>query len=217
MNNIYTTIPLTEEELDKYFDNIENYIFIIDFKKIKLNEESILNYIYNSRMKCTFENIEFNEKLENILINYISTNKIISIDILNNIWIKILYFKINNKIDTKDNNEKEFIEKFTLKYSEYINELLSVLYCLKIFLINVIIRDKINAQEKTFNNIKNNFISLRNNDEFWLLLSSLDSLELEYYNYKNFDEPSFDGYKIAHYFYDEFTPLCLLKILDCEE
>lgn len=215
MKKIHTIIPFKEEELDEYLDNTEKYYFILDFNKIDFNAETIINYIYNSRIKCSFENIIFNDKLEKLLLQYLFTNKILSIDTLNNLWIDILYYKLNNPEKIDINNEKQvFAKNFIINNSEIINELLSELYCLKIFLMNIVIEQNIEAEEKEFVNIGNNIISLRNDDRFWQLLSDVDSLNLVYYNYKNFDKSIFDGYKIAHYFYDEFSPLCLLKILD---
>ena len=81
----------------------------------------------------------------------------------------------------------------------------------------MVFKEEIKAPDKTFNCIGNNFISLRNDDDFWTLLSDIDKLNLKYYNYKNFDEPLFDGFKIAHFFYDEFTPLSILRIVSTIE
>lgn len=216
METINTTIPLSEEELDKYFDNIENYFFNIDYQNINLKSEFIINYIYNSEMNCNITNLLFDKKLEKLLLEYITTDKLLSIDSINNLWIKILYYKIG-KLQLENLLEKNFIEDFIKNHDDLIQELLSILYCLKVFLVNVVFKEEIKAPNKTFSYIGNNFISLRNDDNFWTLLSDVDELNLKYYNYKNFDEPIFDGFKIAHFFYDEFTPLSILRIISTTE
>ena len=134
METINTTIPLSEEELDKYFDNIENYFFNIDYQNINLKSEFIINYIYNSEMNCNITNLLFDKKLEKLLLEYITTDKLLSIDSINNLWIKILYYKIG-KLQLENLSEKNFIEDFIKNHYNLIQELLSILYCLKVLVI----------------------------------------------------------------------------------
>ena len=44
------SLPFTEDQLDEYFNNIENYYFIIDFNNSDLSANQMINYIYNSNM-----------------------------------------------------------------------------------------------------------------------------------------------------------------------
>ena len=47
MKTIVTTLPLTDEQLDEYFDDIDQYYFGIDIDNSELEAKNILNYIYN--------------------------------------------------------------------------------------------------------------------------------------------------------------------------
>ena len=211
MEKMNIKIPFTEEELDKYFDTIEDYYFIISLKNSEYKDNKILNYIYNTGMTCDIDLSECEyEDIEKILLSYIKTNKIISIPSLNILWLKIiLSYALNEKTNDL------FISHFIKNNEEIILNLIEILYCLKIFLLNIIFEKTINAENKDIKDIGNNFISLRDDPEFWEVISIIDNLELKYYFYNQFEIPCFDGYKIAHYFYDEFTPFCIIKL--CSE
>ena len=90
MDVIEIKIPFTEEELDKYFDAIEDYIFIVNVDESEYQGKALLNYIYNTSMQCDMKIKDYNENISNLLIEYIQTDKLLSIPALNILWIDIL-------------------------------------------------------------------------------------------------------------------------------
>lgn len=211
MDTIKVSLPFTEEQLDDYFDTIDQYFFVIDLSKSEYGGKALLNYIYNTNMKCDIEVSSYDEKLEELLVQYIQTDKLLSIPALNNIWIDILHnYAICDPID--DPAYQKFILLFIQNNRNLVEEMALILSCLKIFLINIVTEDNIDGDTKEFDLVKNNIISLRNGNNFWLMLIDLDALSLPYYYYPQFEKTIFDGYKISHYFYDEFTPLSLLRM-----
>lgn len=211
MDTIKISLPFTEEQLDDYFDTIDQYYFIVSLSESQYCGKALLNYIYNTGMKCDIEVSSYDQKLEELLIQYLQTDKLLSIPTLNNIWIDILHnYVVCDSIN--DPAYQRFILLFIQNNRLLIEEIVQVLYSLKIFLINIAVEDNIHGDTKEFNLVKNNIISLRNGDNFWFLLVELDSLNLSYCYYPQFEKTVFDGYKISHYFYDEFTPLSLLRM-----
>ena len=211
MNTIKIKIPFTEEQLDDYFDTIDQYYFIVSLSESEYTGKALLNYIYNTSMKCDIEVSSYNEKLEELLVQYLQTDKLLSIPTLNDIWIDILHnYVVCDAIE--DPAYQKFILLFIQNNQSLIDEIIQVLFCLKVFLINIAVEDDIKGDIREFNLVKNNIVSLRNGNNFWLLLTELDSLGLSYYYYPQFEKTAFDGYKISHYFYDEFTPLSLIRM-----
>lgn len=211
MDTIKIKIPFTEEQLDDYFDTIDQYFFIVSLSESEYAGKALLNYIYNTSMKCDIEVNSYDEKLEELLVQYLETDKLLSIPTLNNIWIDILHnYTVCDSID--DPAYQKFILMFIQNNRTLVEEIVQVLSSLKIFLINIVVEDNIQGDTKEFDLVKNNIISLRNGNNFWFLLAELDSLNLPYYYYPQFERTAFDGYKISHYFYDEFTPLSLIRM-----
>lgn len=211
MDTIKVTLPFTEEQLDDYFDTIDQYYFLVNLSESEYGGKALLNYIYNTSMECDIEVNSYNEKLEELLVEYVQTDKLLSIPVLNDIWIDILHnYAVSDQIE--DPAYQRFILLFIQNNRKLVEELALVLSCLKIFLINIVVEDNIDGPVKEFELVKNNIISLRNGSNFWPLFLDLDTLNLPYCYYPQFERTVFDGYKISHYFYDEFTPLSLLRM-----
>jgi len=212
MQVIEINIPFTEEELDTYFDKIEEYVFVVNVDKSEYQGKALLNYVYNTNMQCDFKIENYNKAIEDLLIEYIQTDKLLSIPALNELWINIVRNRIDDFLPEKDEQYNRFIVTFKNNHIDLINELACILSSLKIFLMNVLIEAKIEAEDKEIENIGNNMISLRENPYFWKLLSDVEKLNFPYYHYPHFESNSYDGYKISYYFYSEFSPLSIIKI-----
>ena len=212
-DSIKKTIPFSEEDLDKYLENIKDYDFIIDVHNSKYKNKQLLNYIYNCEMNCDFEIINYDDEVELLLLEYIKDNKLNSIPRLNFLWIEILAYVLKIDIQT---NYMDFIENFSKNNALVVKELLSILKSLKLHLFqlffdeNGIIKDK---ENKNNNLIGNNFISLRNSSAFWIILEKLDGTDIEVFNYNFFNDYSFEGYKINYYFENNFNPFSYIHTL----
>ena len=212
MDTIEIKIPLSDKELDKYFDTIEDYQFIIVLKASEYHGKSLLNYIYNTNMHCDFKTEQWGEELAELAEEYIKTDKLLSIPMLNTLWINLIRYHIDHNFQIKDETYRTFLVDFYEKHIDLVQKLAEVLSSLKIFLMNIMVEAEIEAEEKDVAPIGNNMISLREEPYFWQLLSDLDQLQIPYAYYPHFESTSYDGYKIAHYYYDEFSPLSVIKI-----
>ena len=223
MEIIKTSLPLTDEQLDKYFDNIDDYLFSIDVDKSSIKGETLLNYIYNSTMQCELCLHEYNEKLEELLVAFISTNKLIDIPVLEDMLCSLVEYSI----DTESNTDAQFCEfanSFILKHSELIDELANILYSLNRYLIC-----KINSKEEDFYKLDdnkiihtgNNIVSLKNSPTFWHLLINKNFQDRKAYNYSDFNELKYDGKKIFYYFLNDCNPFgiayAIKEVSDLEE
>lgn len=212
-NIVKISIPLSEENLDKYLENIKDYYFIIDVQNSKYKNKQLLNYIYNCEMDCDLEIIDYNDEIESLLLDYIKDNKLNSIPKLNFLWIEILAYvlKIDIQIDYMD-----FIEKFVKNNNFIIKELLSILKSLKLHLFQLFFDETgtiENKEIKDNNFVGNNFVSLRNSSAFWIILEKLDKVDIEVFNYNFFNDYSFEGYKISYYFENNFNPFSYINTL----
>lgn len=210
MNTIKTTIPLSEEDLDKYFDMIDKHEFVIDYAQSEYKGKQFLNYVYNSSMHCIIEFSDLNEDVAQLLVEYITYKKQLSIPTLDNMWNEIIATYLKN--EPQDEEYKAFVRRFIDTNKDLFDELISVLFCLKMHLINIAICDSgtiEGCEDRTYTRLGENYISIRNSQCFWLNLLTLDSCNLPIYNYTNFEEMSFDGRKVSHYFLNEFSPFAM--------
>lgn len=216
-DSVLTALPFTEEQLDKYLDDMDKHSFYIEFSDCKLKGNKLLNYIYNSGMECDLHLTDFTSNdLEGFVKDYICTDKIVNIPAVNDIWCDILLYRIEKEIFDTNKEEKEFIERFYEDHGDLIDELFDILFSLKAHLIAAIVNDDdgmIEGKEsRSMNEVGLNFVTLRNSGAFWNVLTRIDSLGLPVYNYKDFQEFSYDGRKIRHNFLDEFGPFSILSI-----
>lgn len=215
IKQIKTTLPFTDDELDMYFDNIEEYYFHVDLDKSQYRGKQLLTYIYNSGMKANIESNQFSGRLDEILLEYIKTSKIIDIQSLNDIWLDVLMWKVEKKSyeNTTSSKYQAFICNFCQKHHDVVEELLAVFSELKGFLLKVAVGDEEafpDAEDcaKSFKKIGENIVSLRHGICFWKFIGTITDTEKGLC--KEFVTDSFDGKKIAYFFFSEFNPLSLL-------
>ena len=216
---INTSLPFSDEQLDEYFNNMDDYYFIIDINKSNLNTNQLINYIYNSDMKCDIDMNEYTDKLKEMLLSYIQTNKLINIRNLSELWCIIVEYKLDNSM-LKDERLLKFVKEFINENEELIDELINVLYNLSIFLCRIKTEHKDkdeNLETKRYTLIKNNFISLRKSIYFYDIFSKFFETDMKAYNYDNFTDNGFEGYKVHHYFYDEFSPFSVVDLISLED
>lgn len=219
MKTIVTTLPLTDEQLDEYFDDIDQYYFGIDIDNSELEAKNILNYIYNSGMKCDLQISKYSDKLKQMLVHFITTDKFIHIPVLEDLWCAIIRYNLN-KFSVNDTTLVTFIEDFFVENQDLIDELTNILFNLKFYLCNIKINEKEtqdSLENKHFDKVKNNIVSLRHSNVFWLLMMDYDHKDLELFNYTNFNSLSFEGRKIYYYFYNEFNPFTVIDFIQDEE
>lgn len=214
LKHIKTTLPFSDEELDTYFDDIESYFFHVHLDNSEYGGHQLLTYIYNSGMKANIESDHFSEKLEELLIEYVKTSKLVNIQSLNDIWITILLNRLGvQEYNGKDTAYISFIHSFIEKHADIIDELLTVLVALKKFLMVTAIssEEEFPSEENcphAFKSVGQNIVSLRSSVLFWDFFAKLEDTEDFYY--KEFVTDSYDGRKIAYFFFSEFNPLGLL-------
>jgi len=215
-NIIKTQIPFDDELLDKCLNDDDGSLYVIEFDKSQYKDVRFLNYIYNLELKNFIVNFQnLSTELSDILIEYITINKILSVDIFNRIWINVLEKHLFNK--HYDNEQYDaFLSEFINKNHNIIEELSIILCSLKSYLLqftfnkNFDITKYLNNSEE-FKQIGINLVSLRNSITFWNLFEELDNAKnINIKKYKNFYNNSFEGYNIDKYFLKEFNPLGLI-------
>ena len=199
MEQVNIALPFTDEEIDKYFYDIDNYFFNIDYNKTELRGQALINYIANSNMKC---NISFNKSsagLEELLVEYIKTNRIVNIPSLNRLWNEMIlsYLLSDDKASSFISNNQELL-----------NEIVFYLEQLTVALRLMIEKDEYSQggrDELVFELIGNNIISLKDDDLFWEIMSIIPCPEKKYYC-PMFREYVYDGYTILYHFLSDFNP-----------
>ena len=213
---IRTTLPLTDEQLDIFFDNMEDYYFLIDIDKSKYDAKLLLTYIYNSSMKADFIINTYSQKLASLLTEYILTDRLISVPILNKMWCDILIYKLKKDKFKFDSKYVAFLDKYLNDNKALINNVLVFIASLKCYLLDKMGIIQAFKIKKENTNIKNNFISIRESEYFWLVFALIDEANITPKYYKIFDDFCFDGYNIAHYFLEEFNPLGIISMASKE-
>lgn len=205
---IITKLPLTEEQIEKYYTTIQQYFFKIKVSEsTSLTPKQFINYIANANLKCDLILDNADEKfVTNIIKEYLTTNRQVSIPIINKIIINALEDII---MKTKNPINKEFV----LENKELLIETINVLNNLK-FAVEIMINGEeydneiLNLQIKENNIIGTNIISLRNEEAFWnlyMLLEFTKNKKIEYY--KDFVEPSIKGYSMLYFIVNEKNPI----------
>lgn len=213
---VETTLPFSDDFLDEYLNNIKNYVFYIDIDNSKIKGKNLLNYIYNSEMICDLK-VDYNDNLVELLLKYITSNKIIHIPVLTDIWNKIILCSINKeKIHEETKDFQTFIIKFQENHIEIINELIEILFSLKCKLYNNLGYNAFTGEYKgysTFNNVGINIIALKESPYFWRIFSDDNFNNIPLYNYTEFDKMIFNGATISYVFFNSFTPFGVYKYL----
>lgn len=212
MDNIKTVIPLNEDELDKYFDDIDKHTFTIDFDRSEYRGKLFLNYIYNSSMYCNLVFTKLDDSVEEIMLEYIKYKRIFSIPTLDDMWSDVLSYLM--KEECSNIEYQDFLQKFTNKNKDLVNELVSVLFSLKMHLVHLVVLDNgtiPGVKDKTYKLLGENMVSIQCSPKFWPNMAKIDTMGLPLFNYTNFEEMTFDGRKISYYFLNEYSPFAMLS------
>lgn len=212
---VVTSLPLTDEQLDEYFDNIEDYKFFIDLDTTDLNARSIINYIYNSNMDCDIAigevTPENTEKLNALLLEYIKADKLVYIDLLSELWGSICLHIMYPTLESPEKEVNTFISQFIEKHEDVAKEAANAIASLYYSALNMVhennnMETKEYPKKKLSSNIGTNIISLRRSGNFWSFYMNIDDYKEDIFDYEDFSEFKYDGYGAAHYFFNEYSP-----------
>lgn len=215
-------LPFSKEELSLYMDNLDKYAFNVNFKESldRLNGDThkLLIYISNCNLKYVYiKNYNLkegkSEDFEKFLISYIEFNQELNINILSEYWVATVFenMKMNNEIVEK------FIERFRIKYSNYVEEIKDFYYSLTKALFNVI-NPTVKELEKEIkdsdsNSLKlcgYNIVSISSATQFYKYLSKLKRYKM--YLYDEFVNPVLNGASLSFYFIQRPTPFQILYL-----
>lgn len=206
---VEVALPIEKEDMVKLFNHLSEYTFSIDYKKSLDNLKSnnkILTYIANCEMINTLlREYEYDDNLEDLLLEYIKFDRPVSVPILSDIWCSIL----NNK-DKYISDEKllDFIKLFRENHKDIIDECNSFFYSLKKALENIIVptakdlEDKIAVAEP--NKLKLcgiNIVSLEDAVDFYQYIGHLDLGKI--YLYDEFVHNVLNGMSVTYHFITE--------------
>lgn len=204
------TIPFTDEELDKYFDDIEDYQFLVDVNGSAFRGKKLLTYIYNSGMSADILVDSFSEKLEELVLAYLQADVLVDIQVLDDICVDILEYFIGKDAGASKEYEA-FIRRFVEKHGDVLEETAIAIESLKTNLMGVAFGEKDESKaDASFEKIGKNIISLRNAEDFWGLAADLEDKNIEPRKYKELQDNVFEGKKASWYFLNEFNPISVM-------
>ena len=211
---VVTALPLNDAQLDKYFDNIEDYMFFVDIDTTELNARSILNYIYNSGMTCDFKleevTPENTEKLNALMLEYLKTDKLVYVDLLSELWGSVCLHILYPDLESPVEEVHTFVTQFIEKNKEVATEAATAVASLYYFLLGLLIDGNEECgglpHNKLSDNIGANIVNLRRSGNFWSFFMNIADYKGEVYNFDDFSELKYEGYGAAHFFFDEFGP-----------
>ena len=221
---VVTALPLSDEQLDEYFENIEDYMFFIDLDPTELDARSTLNYIYNSGMTCDIKidevTPENTKKLNALLLEYIKTDKLVYIDLLSELWGSICLHIMFPDLVSPEQEVHTFVTQFIEKNKELATEvteaLASLYYCLLSMMIDGNTEQNGFPKKKLSDSIGANFVNLRRSGNFWSFFMNINDYKGEVYNIEDFDEFKYDGFSISHFFFEEFSPFSSIAAMNQE-
>lgn len=205
-NNITTKLPLTSEQIEQYYATINLYHFDIILKDCtELSAKQIINYIANTKMDCDLILDDADDTLITELIKeYVTTNRQVSIPVFNKIIINALESIIMN---SKNPANKEFIENNFKLLHEVLDTLVNLKFAADIMIAGDEYDNTILKLEEKENNIGTNIISLRKEEEFWNLYVLLEFARNKLTYNKLFIEPCIKGYSMLYFLTTEKNPV----------
>ncbi len=222
---VVTALPLSDEQLDEYFESIEDYMFFIDLDPTELDARSMLNYIYNSGMESDIKinevTPENTEKLNALMLEYVKTDKLVYIPLLSDLWGSVCLHTMFTDLESPDAEVHAFVTQFIEKHKELADEVTEAVASLYFFLLSMMIDGdtKQNGfpRKKLAEGIGANLVNLRRSGNFWSFFMNINDYKGEIYNIENFEEFKYDGFTIAHYFLEEFSPFTSIVAMNQEE
>ena len=206
MNIIETTVPISLDNLKKYFTD-KNTFFNIDYTNSSLKGYKFLTYISNLDIPC---DVILDDSLEcqELIKDYMHFSLLCNIPSLEKKVIKILleYRDINNY-----NRNAIFIKENL----EIIQRWARVLDSLTLYNMYIIKTEEFTTFVKTFpeDNTSDiagiNFLSLLHHEDFFMFYNKIDKSNLKFYS-TYFDAYMFKGKNLFSYWANENNPLFLL-------
>ena len=221
---VVVSLPLSEEDLDKYFEEIEDYMFFVELDKTELNAHSFLNYVYNSGMQCDIKidevTPENTEKLNELMIEYIKTDKIVYIDLLSELWGSVCLHVMLPSLVSPEKEVHTFVTQFIEKHESLAKEATTAVVSMYYYLLGLIIDHNQRSggyPNKKLENVGANIVSLRRSGNFWSVFMNIADYKGDVYNFEDFSSHKYEGYTISHFFFDEFSPFGAIAAMNQKE
>jgi hypothetical protein len=208
MNLVNTIVPISIEDLKKYFTDKSVY-YIINYKDSKLKGAKLLTYLSNLDIPCNIDliNLEQNEKYE-LLDEYLKTSMIVNIPSLEFLAIDVLK-------EAKGLTAEVTHRGFIMSHKDILETWITKLDSLTIFNMSVIGDNQFEEFTKQFpvsedqDLIGVNFISLLKHTEFYDFYKKVDTSKLKFYS-RYFNDYMFKGKSLFSFWANENNPLFLL-------
>jgi hypothetical protein len=203
MNTIETIVPISIENLKKWFTDKET-VYIIDYENSTLKGKQFLTYLSNLDLPSDVKNPNFE-----LIKEYLNCTSIINVDSLENIVINIL---LQYKELVKENNYKDFIKENEEIISKWCDRLDSLI----LFNMYIIKEKQFSDYVKDFpidnstDLIGINFVSLLKHERFYLFYNKIKN-NIKFYEHY-FNDYMFRGFNLYSFWSNSNNPLFLLTI-----
>jgi hypothetical protein len=203
MKIIETTVPISIENLKKYFTDKEIF-YIIDYQSSNIKGKKFLTYLSNLDLPVDLKNAD-NE----LLVDYLNGISLVNINFLENIVIDIL---LEYKNISKENRYKNFIEENEEIISKWSNKLDSLIvfnmYTIKSNYFENYVKNF--PEDNTTDLTGINFVSLLKHERFYLFFNKINN-DLKFYT-QYFNEYMFKGHNLYSFWSNISNPLFLLTL-----
>lgn len=194
MNIIETGAPIAIEDLKKYFENNE-VNFLIDYEKSELKNDKLIIYLSNLDLPCDLINFDLE-----FIQHYLNSSMLVTIPAVEEKVINLLHDYKDNKSDVP------FLEELELWERNIDSLTLFNMYTLDINEINEWVESFPEDNTESLRGI--NFLSLLNNDLFYMLLTKVDKSKLTYLStYFDVNNYMFKGKNLYYYWANIKNPL----------
>lgn len=208
MNLVNTIVPISIEDLKKYFTD-KNVYYIINYKDSKLRGAKLLTYLSNLDIPCNIDlaNLDEVEKYE-LLDEYFKSSMIVNIPSLEFLAMDVLK---EAKGLTAEVIHRDFIES----HAEILETWITKLDSLTIFNMSIVGDSHFEEFTKQFPVSEDqdltgvNFISLLKHAEFYDFYKKIDRSKLKFYSHY-FKDYMFKGESLFSFWANDNNPLFLL-------
>lgn len=208
MNLVSTIVPISIEDLKKYFTDKSVY-YIINYKDSKLKGAKLLTYLSNLDIACDIDlsNLTQQETYE-LLDEYLKTSMIVNIPSLEFLTMDVLK---ECKGLTAEVTHRDFI----LEHKDLLQTWITKLDSLTLFNMSVISDNHFEEFTKQFPTSEDqdligvNFVSLLKHQEFYDFYKKIDTTNLKFYT-RYFKDYMFKGKSLYSFWANENNPLFLL-------
>jgi hypothetical protein len=201
MEIIETVVPISIENLKKYFNNKETF-YLIDCKNSELKGNKLLTYLSNLDLPSDVKDPDLE-----LVKDYLNNSSLVNINSLENIVIDIL---LEYKGILKTDNYKNFIKENENIISIWSNKLDS----LSIFNMYIVKLEEFKNYAEGFkkDDTKNlegiNFVSLLKHERFYLFYNKLNT-DIKFYTHY-FNDYMFRGKNLYEFWATSKNPMFLL-------